>query len=130
MVNPDPLAELLPYIDAANVNVKGFTQRFYDAVGGSLDTVKRTVEAMARSAHCHLEVTTLVVPGMNDSPNEIAADGELQLDAALDPSVPYHVTRFFPCHRLTDRPPTDVRLVHELADVARRHLRHVYVGNC
>lgn len=128
MVNSEPLAELLPYIDAANVDVKGFTQRFYDAVGGSLDTVKRTVEAMARSAHCHLEVTTLVVPGMNDTLDEIAAIA--QWLAALDPAVPYHVTRFFPCHRLTDRPPTDVRLVRELADIARRHLRHVYVGNC
>ena len=50
--------------------------------------------------------------------------------ASLDPSIPYHLTRFFPCHRLTDRPATPPETVHRLADIARRYLKYVYVGNC
>lgn len=127
-VNPEPLAELLPLIDAANIDLKGFTQQFYDFVGGNLDTVKRTIATLAATPTCHLEVTTLIIPGMNDSEQEIAAAA--QWLASLDPAIPYHITRFFPCHRLTDRPATPVADVHRLAAVARRYLENVYTGNC
>lgn len=127
-VNPGPLAELLPLIDAANIDLKGFTQAFYDFVGGNLETVKRTITTLAATRTCHLEVTMLIIPGMNDSEQEIAAAA--QWLASLDPSIPYHLTRFFPCHQLTDRPATPVADVHRLADVARRYLPHVYTGNC
>lgn len=128
MVNPGPLAELLPLVDAANVDLKGFSQDFYDFVGGDFETVRATIQAMAARETCHVEVTTLIVPGMNDSEKEI--DALSAWLASLDPEIPYHVSRFFPCHRLTDRGPTPVRTVYRLADVARRHLRHVYTGNC
>ena len=127
-VNDAPLQELAPFIDAANIDLKGFTQTFYDFVGGDLETVKHTIEVLAAAPACHLEVTTLVIPGLNDSDDEIAA--ATQWLASLDPSIPYHLTRFFPCHNLQDRPATPVRTVHHLADVARRYLRHVYTGNC
>lgn len=127
-VNEGPLAELVPLIDAANIDLKGFTQAFYDFVGGDLETVKRTIATLADTSTCHLEVTTLVIPGMNDSEEEI--DAAAQWLASLDPSIPYHLTRFFPCHRLQDRPATPVATVRHLADVARHHLKHVYVGNC
>lgn len=102
-VNDGPLHEVTPLIDAANIDLKGFTQSFYDLVGGDLDTVKHTIEVLAATPTCHLEVTTLVIPGVNDSDQEIAEAA--QWLASLDPSIPYHLTRFFPCHRLTDRPP-------------------------
>lgn len=127
-VNEGPLAELAPLIDAANIDLKGFTQAFYDFVGGDLDTVKRTIATLAATPTCHLEVTTLIIPGMNDSEDEIAAAASWL--ASLDPSISYHLTRFFPCHRLQDRPATPVATVHHLADVAQRYLRHVYTGNC
>lgn len=127
-VNPGPLAELLPLIDAANIDLKGFTRTFYDFVGGNLETVKRTIATLAATPTCHLEVTTLIIPGMNDSEQEIAAAARWL--ASLDTSIPYHLTRFFPCHRLTDRPATPVTDVHRLADVARRYLSNVYPGNC
>ena len=97
-------------------------------VGGDLATVKHTIEVLAATPSCHLEVTTLVIPGLNDSDQEIAEAA--QWLASLDPSIPYHLTRFFPCHRLTDRPATPPETVHHLANVARRYLKHVYVGNC
>lgn len=127
-VNDGPLHEVAPFIDAANIDLKGFTQSFYDLVGGDLATVKHTIEVLAATPSCHLEVTTLVIPGLNDSDQEIAEAA--QWLASLDPSTPYHLTRFFPCHRLTDRPATPPETVHHLANVARRYLKHVYVGNC
>ena len=90
--------------------------------------VKRTIEMLAADPTCHLEVTTLVIPGLNDDPDEI--DAAAAWLASLDPAIPYHLTRFFPCHRMLDRPPTPVSALHALADVARRHLSDVLLGNC
>lgn len=127
-VNEGPLSRLLPLIDAANIDLKGFTEDFYRWVGGDLATVKRTIEAMTATPTCHLEVTTLVIPGKNDSPEEIAAAA--QWLASLDETIVYHITRFFPCHRCQDRPATPVRTVYVLAEVARQYLPNVYTGNC
>ena len=128
MVNEEPLTELLGIVDAANIDLKGFTQGFYDTAGGDLSAVKRTIETLAADPTCHLEVTTLVIPGLNDDPDEI--DAAAAWLASLDPAIPYHLTRFFPCHRMLDRPPTPVSALHALADVARRHLSDVLLGNC
>lgn len=117
-------------LDAANIDLKGFSDELYDACGGapgSLGAVRATIERLSADPRCHLEVTTLVVPGMNDSDDEVGAMAEW-LSGLGD--VTYHVTRFFPRWRMTDRPPTPVGVVRRLADVARRHLSHVYVGNC
>ena len=77
MVNEEPLAELLGIVDAANIDLKGFTQGFYDTAGGDLSAVKRTIETLAADPTCHLEVTTLVIPGLNDDPDEIDAAAAL-----------------------------------------------------
>ena len=122
----EPLIELLPLIDAMNIDLKGFTGRFYKMVGGDLKTVMRTIERSAKS--CHVEVTTLVIPGENDSEEEMdALSGWL---ASVDAEIPLHVTRFFPCFHMTDRGPTPVETVYRLAEIARGHLRYVYEGNC
>ena len=128
MVNEGPLLELLPFIDAANIDLKGFSQEFYDVVGGDFAAVKRTIAELVATPTCHVEVTTLVIPGLNDSSEEI--DAAAAWLAALNPSIPYHLTRFFPCHHMTDRPPTPIADLHRLATVARRHLDDVHVGNC
>lgn len=128
MINDEPLQALLPYIDAANIDLKAFTQTFYAMAGGYLDTVKRTIETMAACPTCHLEVTTLVIPGENDSVAEIEAIA--QWLASLDPAIPYHISRFFPCYKMTDKRPTPVRHIYKLTEHARAYLRHVYTGNC
>ncbi|WP_072374669.1 AmmeMemoRadiSam system radical SAM enzyme [Thermophilibacter mediterraneus] len=123
-------------LDAANIDLKGFSDDLYATCGGapgSFGAVRRTIERLAQDPRCHLEVTTLVVPGLNDSEGEI--DAIARWLAGLDggrgrEEVAYHVTRFFPRWRMTDRPPTPVADVRRLAEVARAHLAHVYVGNC
>lgn len=122
------VAELAPLLDAANIDLKAFDRRFYTMYGGSLARARRTIEQLAATPTCHLEVTTLVVPGKNDSPAEM--DAEASWLASVDPDITLHVTRFFPRWRMQDVPPTPVETVRGLAEVARRHLAHVYVGNC
>ena len=80
------------------------------------------------AAGCHVEVTTLVVPGRNDRDEDI--DAVAAFIASVSPEIPLHVTRFFPRFRLSDSAPTPVAAVHRLAAVARRRLSRVLVGNC
>lgn len=125
-VNPKPLEDLLPFIDAMNIDLKGFTQEFYSKLGGSLEPVKTTIATAALS--CHVEVTTLIIPGENDSEEEMRAlSGWL---ASQDPNIPLHISRFFPRHLYEDRSPTPVNTIHLLAEVASNKLKHVYIGNC
>jgi pyruvate formate lyase activating enzyme len=125
-VNPEPLKALLPFIDAMNIDLKGFTQEFYSKLGGSLEPVKNTIATAAQS--CHVEVTTLIIPGENDSEEEMGAlSGWL---ASQDPNIPLHISRFFPRHLYGDRSPTPVSTIYRLAEVARNKLDHVYCGNC
>ncbi|MDR1713116.1 MAG: radical SAM protein, partial [Coriobacteriales bacterium] len=126
-INARPLKHLLPHLDAANIDLKGFTQRFYDLVGAplGLETVKRTITLMAPALH--LEVTTLIIPGHNDSPEEIAALATWL--AAVDPGIALHLTRFHPAHRMLDLAPTPRQTIHRLVAVAQRSgLAHVFAG--
>ncbi len=122
----EPLRDLLPDIDAMNIDLKAFSQRFYGRIGGDLETVKRAIALC--SAACHVEVTTLIVPGENDTEEEMRALSSWL--AGVDPEIPLHVTRFFPRWKMSDRGPTPAETVYALADAARERLRHVYVGNC
>ncbi len=128
-INEEPLAALLPYVDAANVDIKGFSDAFYREVcGGTLEPVLRTV-LMMKAAGVHVEVTNLVIPTLNDS------------DALFDPlcawmreqagpEVPLHFSRFFPCFRMTHLPPTPVDSLLRARERARlAGLKHIYVGN-
>lgn len=121
------VAELAPLVDAANIDLKGPSQGYYDWVGGDFKAVCRTI-AMLHEAGCHVEVTTLVVPGRNDSDDDI--DAVAALVASVSPEIPLHVTRFFPRWRMADSSPTPVATVRRLADVARSRLGRVLVGNC
>ena len=129
------LRELAPYIDAMNIDLKGFTDRYYNEVLGGdrrmvMDFIAEAVKV------CHVELTTLVVPGENDSEEEMRgmtswiagltdASGQISGDR-----IPLHVSRFFPRFNMTDRSATDVGKVYRLAEVAREKLRYVYTGNC
>lgn len=117
---------LLPLIDAVNIDLKGFTESWYRKLGGDLETVKRSI--LLAAEHCHVEITTLIVPGENDSEEEMRALSAWL--ASVSPEIPLHVSHFFPRYRMQDRPPTPVRTVYRLAEVARESLRYVYTGNC
>lgn len=115
-------------VDAANIDLKAATEEGYRTLGGELACVQATIEALAADPACHLEVTTLLVPGLVDP--EADVDALARWLAGVDPGIPYHVTRCFPRHRMAGGAPTPVADVRRAAEVARRHLRHVFVGNC
>ena len=121
-----PWRALLLFIDATNIDLKGFTPEWYQKLGGDLETVKRSIILAAEQ--CHVEVTTLLVPGENDSVEEIKALA--QWLASVNPEIPLHMSRFFPRYRITDKPPTPIAHVYRLADEARAYLSFVYTGNC
>ena len=121
-----PWRELLSLLDATNIDLKGFTLAWYRRLGGDLDTVKRSITLAAE--RCHVVVTTLLVPGENDSVAEIHALA--QWLASVNPDIPLHLSRFFPQYEMQDRPPTPVEDVYRLADEARIWLTYVYTGNC
>jgi len=122
----EPLMALLPHIDALNIDLKAFTDPFYRKLGGDLETVKRSIKLAA--AQSHVEVTTLVIPGENDSAEEME---ELsKWIAGINPEIPLHISRFFPRWQMQDKEATTVKSVYDLAQIARRHLKYVYMGNC
>lgn len=120
------LEALLPFTDAMNIDLKGFDEAYYRKLGGSLATVKSFIARAA--AGCHVELTTLIVPGENDDPAMM--EEEAKWIASLNPGIPLHVTRFFPRYRMQERTPADVESVYRLAEAAGRYLDYVYVGNC
>ena len=122
----EPLARLLPHVDAMNIDLKGWREDFYRRLGGDLMTVRETI-THAVCASVHVEVTTLIIPGMNDSPADM--DAEARWLAALSPDLPLHISRYFPRHRM-QTPPTPIAAIDALTAVAARHLRHVHRGNC
>jgi pyruvate formate lyase activating enzyme len=126
------LDEIVPYMDAMNIDLKGFTDRYYQEVlGGDRAMVMRFI---ARAVQfCHVELTTLIIPGENDTEEEMREMctwiASLR-GIAQGSEIPLHISRFFPRFHMTDRAATDVAKVYKLADVAREKLSYVYTGNC
>ena len=121
------LEEIIPYIDAMNIDLKGYSENYYrKLLKGDRKQVLDFITEAAK--HCHIELTTLIIPNENDSIEEMK---ELSAwIASIDKTIPLHISRFFPCFNMTDRGPTSVKRVYELADVARDKLDYVYTGNC
>ncbi len=128
--NEPIIRELAPLIDAANIDLKGPDQKFYDSCAGDFEAVRKTIEILAATPTCHLEVTTLIVPGMNDTDEDIESIAQwlAEISREGDP-ITLHITRFFPRWHMEDAEPTPVETVYHLADVARRHLERVRCGN-
>lgn len=124
-IEKDSWLHLLPYIDAVNIDLKGFTQAFYDWIGGDLETTKAAI-AMAAEEGVHVEVTTLVIPGKNDSAAEMAAEAEWL--AGISAELPLHLSRYFPRYQV-DIPMTPVETLQQLRRVAEARLRFVHLGN-
>jgi len=119
------LDEVLPYIDAYNIDLKGITETYYKKLGGDLKTVQRFI--IKAVAHAHVELTTLIVPDENDSVDEIAELSSWV--ASVDEKIPLHITRFFPRRKMLDKEPTDIALLYKLWNVAKKSLQNVFVGN-
>lgn len=119
------LEELLPWIDAMNIDLKGFREEYYRKLGGDLETVKTFIARAVE--HCHVELTTLIVPYENDSLEDM--ENQAKWISGLNPAIPLHITRFFPRYRMKDREATDVEQIYRLAKTAGNYLENVYVGN-
>lgn len=125
LISPEPLLALLPYMDAANIDLKCFSREGYEKLGGKLDTVLETIELAAARRRVHVEVTLLVVQGENERDAGPAAEWL----AGISPDIPLHVSRFFPRHRYAGWRPTPARVLLRCVEDAQRHLRHVFAGN-
>ena len=118
------LSEIAPNIDAMNIDLKSFNDETYKKLGGDLDTVKLFIKNAAKSSH--IELTTLIVPNLNDSKDEM--ENEAQWIASIDRDIPLHITRYFPRYKFVS-PPTDIEILKTLAEIAKSHLKYVYIGN-
>lgn len=124
-IAPDQFRTILPLIDAMNIDLKGFTDSFYQWVGGSLNDVKINIEA-AVNAGIHIELTTLVIPGRNDHTEEM--EKEASWIASLSPDIPLHLSRYFPRYRCRI-PATPPETLYRLKKTAEKYLQYVYLGN-
>ena len=126
MICTEPLTRLLPHVDAMNIDLKAWHTDTYRQLGGDLATVKSTI-ATAVAHGVHVEVTTLVVPGISDRAEDM--DEEAHWLSSLSRDLPLHISRYFPRHRMS-APPTPISDIDHLTEIARRHLRYVHRGNC
>jgi pyruvate formate lyase activating enzyme len=108
-----------------NIDLKAYNDRFYKSIGGSLAEVKQVIEHAAKK--CHVEITTLVIPGENDDPGEI--ERMAQWIAGINSDIPLHLTRFFPNYKMADKEPTPIAKLNQLLECAGKHLNYVYLGN-
>lgn len=122
------LDELAPFLDAANVDVKAFSESFYHNVSGArLQPVLETCERMFEK-QIHIELTYLIIPGYNDGVEEIKKFASWVV--GLNKSIPVHFSRFYPMHRMLDVPPTSIKTLEKAHDIAKEAgVEYVYLGN-
>ena len=128
-INEEPLKELCKYIDAANVDLKGFTPEYYqNVVYGDLSTVLNTLKIMKENG-VWVEITNLIVPTLNDDPQTIRKMCKW-IKENLGPDVPLHFSRFYPMYKLRNLPPTPVSTLEKAVNIAKEEgLNYVYIGN-
>ncbi len=124
-INKEPLLALAPLLDAANIDLKSFQPAYYRTVcKGDLAPVLQTIAIL--KDYCHVEVSTLIVPGYNDSAEEMGQIASWLAD--LDVGLPLHINRYFPAYQL-NIPPTSQEKIYELKKIAGSFLTNVYAGN-
>ncbi|MBC7328158.1 AmmeMemoRadiSam system radical SAM enzyme [bacterium] len=125
-INEEPLLNLLPFIDAMNVDVKAMKEDFYRKIcKGKLSPVLHTVE-LAHSKGVHIEVTNLIIPTLNDKEEDFLAIADWL--SSIDKSIPLHFTRYFPAYKMS-LPPTPLSSLIKARELAMKKLDYVYTGN-
>ena len=125
-INEGPALELAPLIDGFNIDLKSIRDDFYKKYcDGGVEPVKRFIEIANESSH--IEVTNLVIPGLNDSPEDI--DDLVDWLAGVSDEIPLHFSRFFPQFRMRDRPPTPQETLERAYKTAVKKMKYVYIGN-
>ncbi|OQX95619.1 AmmeMemoRadiSam system radical SAM enzyme [candidate division KSB1 bacterium 4572_119] len=128
-INPEPLKLISPFLDAANVDLKSFHENFYrKLVGGKLAPVLETLKLM-KEFNIWIEVTTLIIPGENDSTNELEQLARF-IKNELGEETPWHISRFYPQYKLSNYPPTPITTLERAFAIGKdAGLYHVYMGN-
>jgi pyruvate formate lyase activating enzyme len=125
-VNPDPLEEILPYIGAMNIDLKAMDEKFYKKVcKATLDPVLNTI--IRAKQDCHVEITNLVIPGYNDTDEHFKKLTDWICQNTGE-DTPLHFSRYFPCYEL-NAPVTPLETLKKAYSIARKKLKHVYLGN-
>jgi pyruvate formate lyase activating enzyme len=129
-ISPEPRIEFFRHMDAANIDLKGFTEGFYrNLCSAKLAPVLETLEYLKHETNVWFEITTLLIPGENDSASEIEAESAWVMDR-LGPDVPLHFTAFHPDWKLMDAPRTPAATLRMAQGIAKdAGIRHVYTGN-
>jgi pyruvate formate lyase activating enzyme len=127
-MTPEALKEISPYLHGINIDLKAFTEKFYkDICGARLAPVLDTIR-LAKNLGIWVEVTTLVIPTLNDSEDELRQIAEFLRD--VDVSIPWHISQFYPTYQLTNLPRTPVETLHRAREIGLESgLRYVYEGN-
>lgn len=125
-VNMEPLEEMLPFIDAMNIDIKSFDEDFYMKIcAGRLKPILDVIKRSARS--CHVELTNLIIPTLNDSEGCIRKMVDWIYNN-LGVDTPLHLSRYFPCYKM-DLPPTPIETLKRAERIAKKKLKYVYLGN-
>ncbi len=128
-MSSETLEHLVPYLDAINVDLKGFTNELYETYcGARLEPVKRNIATIAQQTNIWIEVTTLVIPGLNDSNEELQAAATWL--ASVNPAIPWHLSAFHPDYQMLDRPRTGPAILERAYAIGKSAgLKFIYLGN-
>ena len=125
MINEEPLRELLPYVDAMNIDLKSIKHEFYRKYcSGKLEPVKNTIRIS--NEQTHIEITNLIITNLNDTIEEIQELVDFIAD--IDTGIPLHFSRYYPAYKI-DEPPTSEKILKKAYDIAKEQLDYVYIGN-
>lgn len=126
-INENPLKELLPFIDAMNIDLKAFDEKFYKEIcKGDLGTVLKTIKISSTS--CHIEITNLVIPGFNDT-TKYFENLVNWIVENIGVDIPLHFSRYFPHYKMKTSSITPIETLEQACEIAKRKLRYVYLGN-
>lgn len=120
------LEEVLPYIDAFNIDLKCFNDTYYKKLGGDFSMVKEFIKLASK--YSHVEITALIIPDENDTEEEMRSLAAWL--ASLKKEIPLHISRFFPRWKMDEKTATDISIIYKLKKAANEYLENVYMGNC
>lgn len=127
-ITPRAIDLIVPWLHAANIDLKGFSEEFYKQFcGARLQPVLEAIKYYYEHG-IHLEITTLVIPGKNDSETEL--NGIAEFIAGIDKEIPWHISRFFPAYKMQNLTPTHLDSIKNAEKIGQQHgLKHIYLGN-
>lgn len=124
-ISKEPLIKLLPYIDAMNIDLKSYSNKFYKNIcGGNIDHVLNTIEIC--NEYCHVEISTLLIENYNTDNEEIEKLSKFL--SKINKNIPLHLNRYYPAYKMNE-PPTNIETIKMCADIAKKHLNYVFIGN-